>query len=127
VTGTVSGNAFSPSTGVTGNFLTPGIYMICLTGYLYNGASTVSTTNLTFGVVSSTFTNPNSGNTTINSISLGGYTIIGSSINSLTFNPTLIFYAATSLYYYGFVSSAVVSTNGTLNVGVTTTAIVRIG
>ena len=118
MTGSVSGTVFSPSTGVAGNLLTPGTYNIFLFGVLYNGTTVTTNTSLTFGVASHPTTNPTTGSTIITSLNIGGYTVIGSSISSLSFSPSFVFTVTTSAYYYGFVTSTVNSTNGTFAIGV---------
>jgi hypothetical protein len=124
---TFPANAYSPSTGSSANFLTPGIYILSVYSYIYN-ANTTSTTSVPIevGVYSNATTTPTSGSIQVDSI-LSGINLIPSGVQTCTFFPTFTFKVTTSGYYYSKITASSGASNGNYVLGVRTIFIARVG
>jgi hypothetical protein len=127
VQSTFPASAYSPSTGSSANFLTPGIYISSIFGYIYNNG-TVSTTSVPVSITisSNSTTTPSIGSSVI-IITTGGVTLIPTGINNIAFYPCYTFVVTTSGYYYATITSNSGTTNGSYTIGVRLLSIMRIG
>ena len=119
-------SVFAPSTGVAGNLLTPGIYIVTIYAFIFFSGVTTSTSAFTAGIARNVSTNP-VGFDDINNVSVG---VGGSNIQTGTYAywPTFVFTVPSTAYYYTYVTSSSGSMNaGTYGIGVRTTSMTRIG
>jgi hypothetical protein len=61
---------YSPATGVTGNFLTPGIYTMSIYAVIYVDSGSTYNGSVGFGIITNSSTNPSGGAAVANPISL---------------------------------------------------------
>ena len=123
---------YSPGTGVAGNLLTPGVYMISMYNYqATNTSATASNMNLAFGVCRSTGTAPAT-NTLVDRVVLASVqTSTGGDVKA--YFPTFVFTVTTNGYYYAFTSAGltgiptVTGAGATYTIGARITSLVRIG
>ena len=122
---TYANYVYSPSTGVTGNYLTPGIYIACLYIYCFPYNGSIVNTTLNYGIVSNASSSP-PGGSIVNYITTG-IALVNTSYNTYFGYPSFIFSVGTTGYYYSYVTTTGGSLTGTYGLGIRTISIARIG
>ena len=117
---------YSPSTGVTGNFLTPGNYTASIYSAIYVDTASASTTSVSFGIISNSSTNPAGGSSAATPISLG-VQLNNTAYSIASFFPTFTFTVTTSGYYYSYMNASGGSLSGTYVILTRLLSIVRVG
>ena len=122
---TYANYVFSPSTGVAGNLLTPGIYIACLYVYCFPYPGAIVNTTLNYGITSNSSSSP-PGGSIVNFITTG-IALVQSSYNTYLGYPSFIFSVGTTGYYYSYITTSGGALTGTYGLGIRTISIARIG
>lgn len=116
---------YSPSTGVAGNLLTPGIYIACLYVYCFPYPGSSVNTTLNYGITTNSSSSPGGGSI-INFVT-SGISLANTYNNTFLGNPSFIFTVPTTAYCYSYAVTSGGSLTGTYGLGIRTISIARIG
>lgn len=125
---TASQIIYSPSTGVSGNFLTPGIYTMSIYAVIYVDSASTFTGGIIMGISSNSSTTP-AGGANISGCAISFGINLTSAANGIwTSFPTFTFEVTTSAYYYSFMQTAAsITITGSYVLLARTLSIVRVG